>query len=90
MPGVGPGQLGGQLHALGLAAGERGRGLAEREVAQPDVVQGLQDPADPRHAGEELERRVDRHVEHVGDRLAVELDGQDLGRERVRRRRRRR
>ena len=43
---VGPGQLGGELHALGLAAGERRRGLAERDVAEADVVQGLQDLAD--------------------------------------------
>ena len=76
---VGPRQLGGQLDALGLAAGERRRGLAQRNVTQAHVVQGLQDPADSRHVGEELERPVDRHVEHVGDRLAVELDRQRLG-----------
>ena len=80
MPGVGPRQLGGQLDALGLAAGERRRRLAQREVAQADVGQRLEDLADPRHVGEQLERRVDRHVQHVGDRLAVELDGQGLGR----------
>ena len=79
-PGVGPGQLGGQLDALGFAAGERRRRLAQRDVAQADVVQRLEDLADPRHVGEQLERGGDRHVEHVGDRPAVELDGQGLGR----------
>ena len=41
-PGRGLGQLGGELDALRLAARERGRGLAEADVAQADVVQRLQ------------------------------------------------
>ena len=66
--GVGPGQLGGQLDALGLAAGERRRRLAEREVAEADVGQRLQDAADLRDVGEQLQRLADAHVQHVGDR----------------------
>ena len=77
---IGPCELGGQLHALGLAAGKRRRRLTEREVAQPDVVERLEDLADPRHVREQFERSGDRHVQHVGDRLAVEPDGQGLGR----------
>ena len=77
--GVGPGQLGGQLHALGLAAGERRRGLAEREVVEPHVAQRLQHAADLGDVLEQLHRLAARHVEHVGDRLAVVRDGQRLG-----------
>ena len=79
--GVGPGQLGGELDALGLAAGERGGGLAEREVAEADVVQGLHDLADLGDAGEQVQRGVDVHGQDVGDRLAPELHGEGLGRE---------
>ena len=68
LAGVGPGQLGGQLHALGLAAGQRRRRLAERQVVEPDVAQRLQDAADLRDVVEQLERLADAHVQHVGDR----------------------
>ena len=54
-PGVGPAKLGGQLDALGLAAGERRRRLAQRQVVEPDVGQRLQDPADLRDVGEQLQ-----------------------------------
>ena len=39
-------QRGGQLDALRLAAGERGRQTVQRQVVQPDVVQELQPLAD--------------------------------------------
>ena len=38
LAGVGPGKLGGQFHALGLAAGKRRRRLAEREVIEAHVA----------------------------------------------------
>ena len=71
-PGRDLAELGGELHALRLAAGERRRRLAERHVVEPDVVQRLQPPADLRDLGEEPQRLLDRHLEHVGDRLALE------------------
>ena len=40
--GVDAAQFGGQLDPLGLAAGERGRRLAERQVAQADLLQAAQ------------------------------------------------
>ncbi len=43
LAGAGPGQFGGQLDALGLAAGERRRRLAERQITEADVGQRLQD-----------------------------------------------
>ena len=42
------GQLARELDALRLAAGEGGRGLAEGDVAEADVGQGLQRAADLR------------------------------------------
>ena len=65
-------ELGGELDALRLAAGERRRRLAERHVVETDVVQRLQAPADLRDLREEGERLLDRHLEHVGDRLPLE------------------
>ena len=44
--GLALGELAGQLHALGFAAGERGGALAEVDVAEADVDQGLQLLAD--------------------------------------------
>ena len=65
-------QLRRELDALRLAAGERRRRLAELDVVEADVVQRLQPPPDLRDLGEERERLLDRHLEHVGDRLALE------------------
>ena len=71
-------QLAGQLDALGLAAGERGRGLAQLDVVEADVVQGLQHGRDLGHVGEVLERLLNVHVQHVADALALEPDVQGL------------
>ena len=71
-------QLGRELDALRLAAGERRRGLAEAHVVEADVVQRLQPARDLRDVREELERLLDRHLEHVGDRLALEADVERL------------
>ena len=45
-PGCDLGELGGELHALRLSAGERRGRLPEAHVAEADGVQGLQSPAD--------------------------------------------
>ncbi len=49
------GEFGGQLYALRLAAGERGRGLAEPYVVESDVVEGLDLARDVREVREELD-----------------------------------
>ena len=77
--GVGAGELGGQFHPLGLAAGERGGGLAQGNVAQADVAERLQNAADLGDLLEQPAGLVAGHVQHVGDRLAVVADGQRLG-----------
>ena len=74
LPGGDLRELGGQLHALRLAAGQRRRRLAEADVAQADRVERLQAPADLGDVLEEDDRLLDGHVEHVGDRLALEAD----------------
>ena len=71
-------ELGRELDALRLAARQRRRRLAEADVAEPDVVERLQPPADLRDVLEELDGLLDRHVEHVGDRLALEADVERL------------
>ena len=62
-----------QLDALRLAAAERRRRLADLDVAEADFLQHLHLVADAGDRLEEVGRVLDRHVEHVGDRLALEL-----------------
>ena len=76
--GIHPGQLGGQLDPLGLAARERRGRLAERQIAQPDFGQPGQQPDDGGKVLEELQGFFDPHVERVGDRLAAIADFQGL------------
>ena len=73
-----PRQLLGQLHALRLAAGQGGRRLADMDVAEADLLQHRQLVADRRHGLEELDAFLDRHLQDVGDRLALESDLQGL------------
>ena len=54
-PGRPPAELGRQLDPLGLAAGEGRRGLAESDVVEADVVEGLELLSDGRDGLEELE-----------------------------------
>ena len=79
LAGVGPSKLGREFHALGFAAGERRRALAEREVVEADVAQRLQDAADLWDVGEQFDGLAARHVEHVGDALAVEAHFEHVG-----------
>jgi hypothetical protein len=65
-------ELRGELHPLGLASRQGGRGLAETDVAEPDVDERLEVPGDGGLVGEERQRLLARHVEDVGDRLALE------------------
>ena len=43
------------------------------DVAEADALQRRELFADRRHSSEEVDRLVDGHVEHVGDRFALEL-----------------
>src|SRR5579862_6442056 len=66
-------QFGRELDALGFAARQRCRTLAEVDVTQPDVIERLQLLPNARLILEELERVSHREIEHVGDRLAAEM-----------------
>ena len=71
-------QLAGELDALGLAAGEGGRRLAELHVIQPHVVQRLQLLGDRRDVLEVRQGLLNVHFEHFGDRLALVADLEGL------------
>ena len=63
-------ELGDELDALGLAARERRALLAEREIAEADVLQQLQRVMHARMRARRTRRLVDVHREHVADALA--------------------
>ena len=77
-PGAAPLQLARQLHALRLAARQRRGRLPELDVAEPHVVERLQLALDRRDVLEEVQRLLDRHVQHVGDVAALVGDLQRL------------
>ena len=56
--GLALGELAGELHALGFAAGEGGGGLAEVDVAEADVDEGLELDGDGGDVLEDGERRL--------------------------------
>ena len=60
-------QLGGELDPLRLAARELGRGLAEAEVAEPDVAQHGERLQYRRLIAEELARGLHGQAEDIGD-----------------------
>ena len=67
-------QLGRDLDALRLAARQRRRRLAERQVAEAEVVQDFDLPGQRRLGREEGDALLHRHVQHVVDRLAADGD----------------
>ena len=67
-------KLGRELHALRFAARQRGRGLAELNVAEADLAKRDQPLADARDRLEQLVGLVDREIERVGDRQPAVAD----------------
>ena len=65
------GQLGGQLHPLGLAAGQGGGGLAQLHVPQPHVLQGLDALIQPGQVLEKGEGLLHRHLQNLVDVFAL-------------------
>jgi hypothetical protein len=55
------GEVGGELDALGFAAGERGGGLAEADVAEADFVEDVELVDDFGVTGEVAEGFLDGH-----------------------------
>ena len=52
--------------------------LPERQISQPDVVEGIEALQDPGHGVEELAALVDPHLQDVADRLSLEADFERL------------
>ena len=77
-PGVAARQLEGELHALRLAARQRGGALPEADVAQAHVGQGLQLARDGGDRGEERQGLLHRHPQHLVDRPPLVADLQGL------------
>jgi hypothetical protein len=73
------GELGDELEALGLATGERGAALAEREVAEAGLAHERADVAELVVEIEEVARLLEGHLEDVGDVLALPRDLEGLG-----------
>ena len=72
-PGLALRQLAGELHTLGFASRKCRRRLAEMNVAEADIDEGLQLLPDVRNVRQDRQCVFDGQVEHVGDRVAVEL-----------------
>ena len=68
----------GQFDPLGLATGEGHRTLAQGDVAQADVDDGLQPVLDGRHVLEEVQCLLHRHGEDFGNGPALVTDVQGL------------
>ena len=73
------GQLGDQLDALCFAARERGAGLAQREVAQPNVLQQLQRVGDGGHGGKKLHGLGHFHLQHLANVFTAPRHRQGFG-----------
>jgi hypothetical protein len=73
------GHLAGQPHALGFATGKARRRLPERQIAQPDLLQGLQDAGHRRVLGEHRTGLVNAQRQHIGDRPIRPGRFEDLG-----------
>src|SRR5262249_19159058 len=69
----------GELQALRLAAGKRREWLADAQVVEPDVDQGLEPAAHLGNAGEGRERLRHGEIEHLADGAALPACLEDLG-----------
>ena len=76
--GLAPGQLAGQLHALRLPAGERGRALPQAEVAQAHVHEGAQEAVQAGVRHQHGLRLRHREVQDVGHCAALVQDLEGL------------
>jgi hypothetical protein len=73
------GQLRRELDALSFTPGEGERGASEGEIAQANVLEGVQSRGDGGYGVKERESLVHAELEDLGDRQALELDFEGLG-----------
>ena len=74
-----PLRFGGKLYALRFAAGEFGGRLPEEDVSETDLAEYAKGPPQGAVVGEELERLVDSHAQHICDGPLSDLDLERLG-----------
>ncbi len=67
------GQFPGQFDALGFAAGKGGGRLAQLDIAQAHIHEGVQNVPDFAVIGKQLPGLANRQIQHIGDGVA--LDG---------------
>ena len=67
-------ELAGEFDALGFAAGENRRRVAELEVSESKLIQDADLAGDRRLIREELDAFLNRQIEDFGDVLALVLD----------------
>ena len=67
-------QVGSELDALCFSARKSGGGLAQPEIAQSDLIEHCQLFKQPRLAGKEAQRFLDRQLQHLMDVLALVLN----------------
>src|SRR5439155_2964510 len=77
--GLALGKFARQLDALSFAAGERGGGLAELDVAEADFDDGGELLLNLRNVFEELKRVGGLQIENVADGVALEADRERFG-----------
>ncbi len=68
----------GELDPLRLASRQRRRGLAESDIPQTDVNQGLEVAVDAGNGFEKFGGLFNGHAQHVGDGLALVVDLEGL------------
>ena len=67
-------EFAGQLETLGLAARQARGGLAEPEIVQTQVAQGLQAGTNLWQVGQDLKRLGNAQIQHLGNRQPPEAD----------------
>ena len=72
--GIALAEFGGELDALRFASRKRRRRLSEPYISQSHVLQALDLVVDTRNVAEKLASCIHRHVEHVENGFAFELD----------------
>src|SRR5262249_50869584 len=71
-------ELSGDLEALRLAARQGRGGLAQAEIAEPDVLGNPESPRQPGRRREERDGLVHRHLEHLADVAPLVRDLPDV------------
>src|SRR5208337_3734630 len=68
-------QFAGELHALGFAAGQSGRALAQLHVTEADIDQGLQLLANVRYVFKDRQSVLDGEVQDIRNGVSLEFYG---------------